>query len=345
VKVAELGSRQGEAWQEYVHRSPAASLYHDLEWRDALERAFPHRPRYLVAQDSDAVVAVLPLIEIRSKLFGHFLVSLPFLNYGGIVADTPEAERTLAAAAAELAGRAGASHVELRQNAPLTISPDGWELRRHKAALVVRLERDPDVHWQAISSRLRGKVRKAERSGAEFIAGGRELLPEFYFLYSRNMRDLGTPAYSHSFFANVLATTRSDPRVLLVRRDGRPAAAAISVGHGGRVELPWISQDYRQSGFNVNEFLYWKALEWSSRSGATELDLGRSTVGAGTYRFKLQWKPEVRLLHWYYWTKAGAPAPQISPDNPRYRFAINAWKHLPLAVANRLGPRLSRSIP
>jgi serine/alanine adding enzyme len=346
-KVTELGQdgQDGQGWQDYVSRSPGASFYHSLEWRDVICRTFGHQARYLVAEQAGAVRGVLPMIEMRSRLFGHFLVSLPFVNYGGILADSPEGEHALANAAVELARRQGASHIELRQSSPPTEPLEGWTLRQHKAALVIPMQGDPKPHWDGLSSRLRGKVRKAEKNGALFTSGGREDLEDFYFLYALNMHNLGTPVYSRTFFENVVTQSGQDVQLLLVRREGRPAAAAISIRQGNRMELPWICQDYGAASFNVNEFLYWKCIERACAQGIAELDLGRSSIDAGTYRFKTQWNPEVRPLHWYYWTAPGRPLPQLSPDNPKYALAVKYWKRIPLAIANRIGPHIVRNIP
>ena len=337
-----------QAWRDYIAGSPGASTCHILEWRDVINASFGHLAHYLCAfedGDNGRIRGVLPLIEMKSVLFGHFLVSLPFLNYGGIVADDGAAESSLAAAAADLAARCGARHIELRQSAPALTGLPGWTLRQHKAALVVDLTPGSKAIWDGIASRLRGKVRKAEKSGAAFSVCGEEALEEFYFLYALNMRDLGTPVYSRSFFNNVMRTFRHKAKILLVKVGGKPAAALIALRDGNHIETPWICQDYGQSIFNVNEFLYWKTIEWGCSEGAEELDLGRSSVDAGTYRFKLQWNPAVRWLNWYIWTPPGVPAPELNPKNPKYARAVEIWKKLPLMAANFFGPSIVRNIP
>src|SRR5205814_2780357 len=203
MKVTEL-DKEGDSWDAYVRGSTRASFYHTLGWRDVIRSAFGHQPRYLIASEGAKTYGVLPLIEMRSALFGHFLVSLPFFNYGGILADSSEAERQLTRAAIELATRQGASHTELRQPFALSESLEGWTLRQHKAALTLSLAADPKPHWDGLSSRLRGKVRKAEKNEATFTAGGKDDLAAFYSLYALNMRDLGTPVYSPAFFENIL---------------------------------------------------------------------------------------------------------------------------------------------
>jgi FemAB-related protein (PEP-CTERM system-associated) len=343
VELADAG-REAE-WQTYVKSAPHASLYHALEWRDVLLRAFGHRSWYLMAQDDGKTRGVLPLVEMKSSLFGHFFVSLPFLDCGGILADTPEHEAALATAAADLAAKRGAHHIELRQSfAAVRCAEAGWKLRQHKAALVIPLSVDPDTHWSGLSSRLRGKVRKAEKSGATFSVGTAEELNDFYRVFGLNMRDLGTPVYSPAFFQNVLRFAK-DAAVLLVRHEGRPAAAAIALRRGERVELPWICSDYSQSSFSANEYLYWNAIQWACRSGARELDLGRCSIDGGTFRFKMQWNPKVRPLFWYYWLASGIELPELSANNPKYALAVRCWKKVPLALANRVGPWIVRNIP
>jgi serine/alanine adding enzyme len=345
-EIVELANARREAeWQTYIEGAPHASLYHALEWREVLQRAFGHRSWYLMAQDNGRTRGVLPLVEMKSSLFGHFFVSLPFLDYGGILADTPECEAALATAAADLAAKRGAHHIELRQSfAAARCAEAGWKLRQHKAALVIPLNVDPDTRWAGLSSRLRGKVRKAEKSGATFSIGTAEELDDFYRVFGLNMRDLGTPVYSPVFFENVLRFAK-DATVLLVRREGWPAAGAIAVRRGDRVELPWICSDYSQSSFSVNEYLYWNAIRWAFNSGACELDLGRCSIDGGTYRFKMQWTPEVRPLFWYYWLAPGNQLPELSANNPKYALAVRCWKKMPLALANRVGPWIVRNIP
>jgi serine/alanine adding enzyme len=345
-EVVELTQEEGQKeWDVYVNGAPRASLYHTLEWRDILQCTFRHRCWYLMARNDSATRGVLPLVEMQSALFGHFFVSLPFLNYGGILADTPDCEEALAIAATQLAQQRKARYIELRQSFSGTNwAQAGWKLRQHKVSLVVPLNADPESHWSDLSSRLRGKVRKAAKSGATFSVGRAEMLEDFYRVFASNMRDLGTPVYSAALFRNVFRLF-SDAAVLLVRRAGRPVAAAIALRRGNRVELPWICSDYSQPSSNVNEFLYWNAIRWCCQSGACELDLGRSSINAGTYLFKKQWNPDVRPLFWYYWLGSRTEFPNFSPNNPKYALAVRWWKRMPLGLANLVGPLIVRNIP
>lgn len=346
TEVFELASAgDAEQWRDYIGRRTDAALYHREHWRGILAESFGHRVRYLMARSHGRTCGVLPLFEMRSWLFGHFLVSLPFVNYGGILADSPEHADALASAAISLARATGARHVEIRQTGDqLALDPDRWQLRQHKAALVVELDEGVDALWAGLASRLRGKIRKAGKSGAVFSVNDAGALGDFHRVFALNMRNLGTPTHGPAFFDNVLRR-QDGARLLLVHRDGQPVAGALALRAGHRLELPWICSDYAHAGANVNEYLYWKAIEWAVETGARELDLGRSSFDAGTFRFKKQWNPAVRPLSWYYWLAAGDKLPELNPHNPRYALAVRCWKRLPVAVANMAGPAIVRNIP
>ena len=90
IAVREATEADRARWDEFV-RASAASGYHEWAWRGVIERTFDHRGHYLMATRGDVVEGVLPLILMKSFLFGRFVCSLPFLNYGGVVARTDEA--------------------------------------------------------------------------------------------------------------------------------------------------------------------------------------------------------------------------------------------------------------
>ena len=97
--------------------------------------------------------------------------------------------------------------------------------KKHKVVMMLDLAENAEAQWQGFNAKLRNQVRKAEKSGLTAIVGGKELLNDFYAVFVRNMRDLGTPVYAQKFFAEVL---RQDP--------GHPLAlnnlAAILVKQG-----------------------------------------------------------------------------------------------------------------
>ena len=281
-----------EASDAYVSAHPASTSYHRQAWLGVIERAFGHETRYLVANTPSGIAGVLPLVFFRSRIFGTFTVSMPFLNYGGVLADSPEVERLLLGGAIEATQARGGAHLELRHQGQhyVELSP-----KRHKVAMELGLESEVDRQWQKLDRKVRNQVRKGEKSALEACAGGAELLPEFYEVFARNMRDLGTPVYGRRFFEEVLQTFPEESRVFVVRTGGGPVAASIVHWFQDRIEVPWASSLRAFNPLCANIFLYWEMLKFAVQRGFRTFDFGRSTPGESTYQFKKQWGAEPHI--------------------------------------------------
>lgn len=329
-------------WNAYLERNPAASIYHRTEWRELINNTFGHAGYYFMARNREQdTVGVLPLIHMKSRLFGNFLVSMPYFNYGGAIADHPSIEQRLMETASEQAASLRASHVEYRDDIPR----NGMPVRTEKVNMVLPLPPDPATFMESFSAKLRSQIRRAQREKPVFNRGGSEYLNDFYKVFSHNMRDLGTPVYSKSFFRNILQCFPDNSCIVVARLANKPVAAAFLLGHRDTLEIPWASTLRKVNPLSINTFLYWEILKHAIESGYRNFDFGRSSRDSGTFRFKRQWGAKPRQLYWHYWLSDGGKPPSINPGNPRYALMINTWKHLPVPICNLLGPPIVRNIP
>ena len=336
---------QGDAaeWDGYVDNHPDGLNYHLSGWMKVIREGFGHGTVGLMARDGGGKVrGVLPLVHMKSSLFGNFLVSLPFVNYGGVLTDSPEAATSLLAAAVELRDRCGARHVELRH---LREEPLPLACKRHKVTMLLPLADDPEQQWQGFNAKLRNQVRKAEKSGLTARVGGRELLDDFYEVFVRNMRDLGTPVYGRRFFERVLTNFPDSTRIIGVYLEGRVIAAGIASWYRDTLEVPWASSNKDYKTLCPNNHLYWESIRFAIEHGFSTFDFGRSTPGEGTYKFKEQWGARPKPLFWQYALRPGGSLPELNPDNPKYDLAIRAWQKLPLWLTRIIGPGIVRNIP
>jgi len=328
-------------WDAFAGSHPSATGYHAWAWRDVFTQTFGHECVYLMARAGSAgrVTGILPLVFIKSRIFGRSLTSLPFVNYGGVVSDSDVTARALLDAAREAAAARKVGHIELRhtdrQFADLPV-------KQHKVSM--RLPLQPGM-WDVIDRKVRNQIRKAEKSELTVERGGAELVAEFYTVFARNMRDLGTPVYSRTLFENVLRTFPDLAKILVVRLKGQPVAAGLTFRSGAMIEVPWASSIRDYNNLCPNHLLYWHVIESAVADGCAVLDFGRSTPNEGTYKFKEQWGAMPIPMHWEYVLLAGARLPDQSPKNPKFRLMIDTWKRSPLWLANLLGPRIVGSIP
>jgi FemAB-related protein (PEP-CTERM system-associated) len=331
-----------QEWDAFVEGHPGASGYHLWRWRRVFARAFGHRSEYLIARDEHGVRGILPLVLFEHRVFGRFAVSLPFVNYGGVLADDPAAARALMEASRALAASRRLSHVELRHTGQLF--PD-LAAKQHKVSMHLALEPDRDRAWAALDKKVRNQVRKAEKSELTVVDGGAELLPEFYAVFNENMRDLGTPVYTPRFFEAVLSEFQAAARVFLVRQGEATVAGGITYAYRETVEVPWAASLKRARPFCPNNLLYWRVIEWAIASGFCVLDFGRSTPNEGTFHFKEQWGARPVPLCWEYALVSQQALPDRSPKNPKLQTAIAVWKHLPVGLTSVIGPPIVRFLP
>jgi serine/alanine adding enzyme len=329
-------------WDTFVAAHPDATGYHRWGWRPVFERGLGYRCVYFIARESSRVVGVLPAVIMRSALFGKALSSLPYVNYGGVLALSGDAASQLLDAAAKEAAGERLSYVLLRHRARQFPSIPA---RDHKVTMLLRLPETSDALWQQIDRKVRNQIRKAEKSELTVESGSLELLDEFYTIFARNMRDLGTPAYGRALFAEMLTAFPEDARIHVVRLKGVAIAASLAYRYGNVVEVPSASSLREHRSLCPNHLLYWNMLKDAVTAGVSVFDFGRSTPNDGTYQFKQQWGAEPVQLWWEYRLIGDAALPTNDRKDAKFQWSIELWKKLPLAVANVVGPRIARAVP
>lgn len=344
-EVVSVSQEEGaeNAWDSFVRNHPAGSPYHLIKIRRFVEQTYGHTTHYCCAQSTDGeILGVLPLVQLKSKLFGNFIVSLPYFNYGGLLANNKEAARKLLSAASDWQLLVGASHMELRH-----LMDSGLELqqRRDKVTFLLPLPNDPASLWQSFRPKLRAQIRRAEREGPEFSIGRSELIEPFYEVFATNMRDLGTPVYGKDFFLNLLENLGESGRLVVVKLKGKPAGCAFLIGYGGQMEIPWASTLRGLNATGVNMFMYWKILGYTITQGYKVFDFGRCSEDGGTYKFKKQWGAEPVHMHWDYCLPTGETLPNLNPNNPKFKLLIAAWRRLPVWLTRIIGPHIVKSLP
>ncbi len=330
-----------EEWDRFVRAQAGWTHFHQHGWRQVFERVFGHECFYLEARDeAGALQGVLPLVRVRSLLFGHYLVSVPFLNYGGPLG-TPAAVQALAAWAADRAREDGVRLLELRSRRELPLE---LPVSHRKVTVVLDLPPgDPDRLFKSFDSKLRSQVRRPQKEGVEVRFGPDQVGP-FFDVFSAHMRDLGTPTQPRRLFETILEVF-PDAWFGCAWLGGKPVAGGAGFVWGGEYEMTWASALSAYNKVSPNMGLYWAFMQRAVSEKLSLFNFGRCSVGAGTHRFKRQWGSRDETLWWYQVTRDGSEASTPSPDDGAYAWGPRLWRKLPLGVATALGPRIVRSIP
>jgi serine/alanine adding enzyme len=330
------------AWDDFVSSHSEASGYHRWGWKGVFERGLGHRTHYLAAMEAGRICGILPTVEVRSWLFGRTLSSLPYVNYGGVLADTEAARAGLLASAVEFARRRGLTDVLLRHTQRQF---PALPVRTHKVAMLLPLDRTIDGMWTRLDRKVRNQIRKAQKSGVTVQTGSVELLDDFYGVFARNMRDLGTPVYGRKLFEAILTAFPGHAKLHVARLESTAVAGALSYRSGTVLEVPSASSLREHRTVCPNYLVYWTVLQEAIDQGCSTFDFGRSTPADGSYHFKEQWGG---VPHQLWWECAGVLRPaRIEPPlgGGSLNIGIAVWKRLPVTVATTLGPRIVRAVP
>jgi FemAB-related protein (PEP-CTERM system-associated) len=340
---ARAAGRNVLSLEAFLARGPEVPLSRHPAWLAVLEQALDHVPFGLEVADGDRTRGWLPLAYVRSLLFGRFLVSLPYLNTAGVVADDEATARLLIDRAVRLADELQVRYLELRHERPVEHPALTGRLST-KVHMRLPLPLTGEQLWKQIPSKVRNQVRKGQKSGLSVVWGAEELLPDFYEVFSHNMRDLGTPVYGRALFRAVLRQFPGRAELCVVRAGDRPAAGALLLHGAGVTEVPSASALRRYNFTCANMLMYWRLLERAVGRGQAVFDFGRSTRDSGTYAFKKQWGALPCPAEWQYYVRRGTAA-DMRPDSAGNRRLVRLWRRLPVSLTRLIGPPIVRGIP
>lgn len=333
-----------EAWQGYLATKGYDGFYQRAEWLSVLNDGLDHQPVCLQATSGGQLSGVLPLAFVKTPLFGRFLVSLPYLNSSGIVAETPEVASALVDRAIDFAEQLDVRYLELRHETAVD-HPKLTAAVTDKVHMRLALPKTTEELWTSIKSKLRSQVRKPLNNEALTVHWGtHDLLDEFYSVFTKNMRDLGTPPFSRKLFASMLHEFPGDAEFCCVRLDGQPVASGLLIHGPGVTQVPSASSLRKFNSTSANMLMYWHLLSRSIERGQQVFDFGRSSKGAGTYKFKAQWGAEESPAVWQHFVREGE-ATDMRPNSGKYDLMIQTWQKLPVWLTKVIGPPIVRGIP
>lgn len=328
---------------EYVQKGTLVSLTKDPRWLDIFQKGMGHETFVIEARNNGKVNGLLPLVHLKSWLFGNRLVSLPYVNTSGVLADTPEMEQALVRQAIQLADQLQVKSLELRHESRVEVASLS-EPAVQKIHMRLPLPPSVETLWKAFDPKVRNQIRKAEKHQLTINWGAEELLPAFYSIFARNMRDLGTPVFGLSLFRSILQTFRGQAEICVVNLGQKPIAAGLLLHGNGITEVPSASSLREHNSTCANMLMYWHLLQRAIERSQSVFDFGRSSPDSPTYQFKKQWGAEPYPAVWQYYLRQGS-ASDMRPDNPKYRLMIKTWKKMPVWLTRMIGPSLARVIP
>lgn len=339
-------------WDDFVAAHPLASPYHSWAWKKSLEDSYRLTTLYYLAENSNQQLeAIMPVAQVPRPLGSGPLCALPYCDRGEPLASSASAYTQI------IDGwlKAHAGPVELRGTKPekepqLTDPNSPLKFKQsQKVRLLLKLPDTAEALLAGFKSKHRSQINKARKNGLTASVGNSpEFVDAFYEVFTRNMRDLGSPTHSLRWFKAIASHYGADCMIGLVKLRDHVVGGGIVLMTGTQAAIPWASTLREHNRLAPNMLLYWALLEAVIQRGGTHFDFGRSNYGEGTYRFKTQWGAQPVALDWQKVAMDGlTQGNDLSAQQTKgltsgtLRRAIEStWRHLPLPVTVALGSQL-----
>jgi len=319
-------------WDQLVALHRDAVFFHSSAWAKVLYQSYGHRPFYLHFSRGGRLVALIPLMEVRSPFTGCRGVCLPFSDMCEPLIFEPEALGFIRERLLHLAQQRRWTHLEIRGGK--SFQPTAGTATKFWAHTLT-LRREPEQLLARFGSSVRRAIRKAEHNGVSAtVAHSRKSVGDFYQLHVRTRRRHGLPPQPASFFFNVYEHIIKPGHgfTVLAQRGCRRIAGAIFFHFGKNGMYKYGASDNRFQEFRANNLVMWRGIQFLARQGAEGLHLGRTDCeNDGLRRFKLSWGTEEEALNYF----------RVDPSGREYAVRRDSAFHkrifcrLPLAF-NRL---------
>ncbi len=337
--IKQLQPADRPRWDSFVMASTDATFFHLSGWQQVVEQAFRHHTYYFFIEQDGEITGILPLVHIKSLLFGNTLISNAFCVYGGVVANNPKAFAELCDKAQQLARELGVDCLEMRN---LQQQHPDWPHKELYVTFRKQLDSDVEKNLNAIPRKQRAMVRAGIKAGLISVID--QDVERFYRAYSESVRNLGTPVFPKRYFQLLLQVFGDACEILTVEHEGELVASVMSFYFRDEV-LPYYGGGTEQArDLKGNDFMYWEVMRRAVEKGCRVFDYGRSKLDTGSYRFKKHWGFEPEPLFYEVDLVKAKQIPEINPLNPKYQLFIAAWKRLPLPVSQLIGPWLARDL-
>jgi hypothetical protein len=329
-----------QEWDQLAQKR--GTIFHTTGFRQILLESFPYRCGYQALVDSTGkICGLFPLVIGRNLKLQTVGVSLPFVNQVDVCADTPELAEHILATIPQMQQTLALAELEIRLKTQ-DVDRKLWRANFDNYTFVLPLLSDEEQTLAQASPGCRNHVRKTYKNNWFAVSFEHSRLTEFYEVYVRRMKQLGSPAPGLEFFQRFFTYLPESAALLTVldQQTGKVIGGMLLLKSPADQTLyyPYGANLIEYNHHYLNNFMYWEAAKYGIRCGLKSLDLGRSQTDSGTYRYKSQWGAQpVQLRYLRYGSTAGAVS---TNDRETFRYAIALWKRLPRSLTDPLGRKV-----
>lgn len=316
MAVYKIDPLRDPRWKEFIDWHPDSSVFHRVEWLEALKNCYGYTPIALTTSAAgEALQDGFISCEVRSALTGKRLVSVPFSDHCQPLVNRPDAYQIFLNALIQSVDNDGWKYLEIR---PIDHIAEGLpKLGISNTYHFHRLNLSPSLdslYKQFAKDSVQRKIRRAERESLRYEEGSSEnLLNCFYKLMLLTRRRHGLPPQPLKWFRSLVASLGENLKIRVSFKGNIPIASILTIVHKNTMVYKYGCSDMRYSNLGGNALVFWHAIQDAKSRGLTELDMGRSDFdNEGLATFKENWGAARSAIH--YWRYPARKA-KARPEN------------------------------
>ena len=342
MEICELKQSDEKAWDEYVLRHSDSTFYHQVGWKNVVEKSYGHKPYYLLAKEDGEIKGVFPLFLMKSMLFGRKLVSVPFAPYGGICADKLEIESVLIGEAKKIVSDKKLDFLEIRNFNKCGFSMD--TTNDNYVTFIIDLHPGLDHVWKNMRKDKKNGVKKAKKANISIECDSKSV-NDFYDVYLKNMRGLGTPVHGYSFFQNIRLEFPDNTTIITIKQGETAICSKFLLFFKDTVISMWGAtlKEYRK--YHPYDLANWEAITISHANGYKYFDFGRCLKYSGVFNYKQGWRGKQNPLYYQFYLPNGRKTPDFSQNSPKRKMFAKLWSELPFTLTKKIGPKIRTNFP
>lgn len=306
--------------------------YHTIGFARVMDEVFGYENLSLVAfGDTGEVIGYLPQWLDRNAV-----VSVPWRDRGGPVCSDDRIVPTLVEETKKMVRER-----RLKGFMWKAFKTESLDNEEYFVNVEINLSKyTVDSYWKSISSKVRGKVKAAERNGLEFRVEDncdKETIEVFYRLFLANRKRLGVPTYPLKLFESYVRNMASRWMRLFVAYKDDTVLSSMILLHDQRRAIDAYSA-CGQEGLELkaNDFLLYNVIAHCIKHGIKTFDFGAdSPLQQSLIDYKTKWLGEKKRIA----TSFFGNVREIDHNKPAYgilRYLVRGmpmWMYLRLSGA------------
>lgn len=369
-----LTNDEYQRWDNYVRNSANGLPLHLSGWCDVMHNTYNYQTRYIMAQDQERIVGVMPLFLVPSLLTGRRAMTMP----GGICANDDTITAKLIDQAVRTAEAENIdkillqdSRTELPHNWPLVFpalpatpappvipaqarihsrNPKNWLTESNHVYWVVDLGQSEEALWKRLDGNIRRQVRKARQNELTVkIDRSGELMKPFYDIFSRFTHQAGTPVFGLPFLENTINAFPNGFNIAVVWFNEQPVAGYFQLEMNDTIYGMWGAALPETLKLRPAYLALWEIMRDAIDQGYAFLDMGRSPAESNASKFKGQWGGTSHpIFQTIINNNEKKPARSVTgqvQSSDQFQLFMKIWPKLPLSFTKFVGPKLRWHVP